>query len=260
MSDHSTTLLLIHGMWSTPDTLSELSESLTKEGYQVETPRLPHHFALSDMDKVQRHKLLNCELNDYVDAITEQVNSLSQPVVLVGHSMGGLIAQLVAASVDVKGIVLLSSAAPAGINSWTWSGVRTLGKNLFRFPLWKSLTMLSLDNIRYGIANTQSPETQQHIYTQSTYESGLASWQIANWFLYSNPPSKVDFDAIECPALVIGGQLDKVTPITIQQRIESQLKNSTLVTLPNACHWTIGGSHLADVKQTIVKWLREQGI
>ncbi len=260
MATTSPHLLLIHGMWSTPDTLSELSQALTSSGYSVSAPRLPYHYPVSTMNREKREKLRHCELMHYVDAIIEAVNRLPQPVVLIGHSMGGLIAQLVAASMDVKAMVLLSSAPPAGTNAWTWSGVRTLGKNLFKFPLWKSLTQLGLDNIRYGIANTQSADIQQNIFDQATYESGLASWQIANWYLYSNPPSKVDFNDITCPTLIISGELDKVTPVSIQQSIHCQIKQSTLVTLPGVCHWTIGGSHLPTIINHLLNWFVEQEI
>ena len=67
--------------------------------------------------------------------------------------MGGLLAQLTAARVPCQRLILLSSAAPAGINGMHLSVLRTLGSNLFLFPLWRKTTALKLANVQYGVTN-----------------------------------------------------------------------------------------------------------
>ena len=121
---------------------------------------------------------------------------------------------------------------------------------------WRSTTNLLLKNIRYGIANSQSAKLQRELSQNTTLESGLASWQISMWFLIRQPPTKVEYDKIECPVLIIGGTEDKITPLTTQLKLAGNYGNkATVKVFPGACHWTIGGSHFPKIKQTIFSWL-----
>lgn len=249
-------VVLVHGMWSTPETLQELTLAFENEGYQVHVPRLPHHWPRKEMSPDRCERLASTSIEEYVDALLAHVQSLPEPPILVGHSMGGLLAQLVAARTPCQRLILISSAAPAGINGWRWSVVRTFGRNLFRFPLWRKTTQLLLANIAYGVAQTQSADVQKEILKKASYESGLASTQIGMWFLFRKPATRVDSRAITCPILVIGGTEDRLTPLSIQRKIASLYPGqASLKAIEGACHWTVGGSFLPQIRATIFNWI-----
>jgi len=246
-------------MWSTPDTLIELKQAFEYEGYLTHTPRLPLHFARNKLDKKQRSQLARLSILDYLHSLEAFMETLDQPPILVGHSMGGLLAQLIAAKYPCQKLILISSAPPAGINAWCWSVIRTFGHNLLKFPLWRSTTNLLLKNIRYGIANSQNAAVHREISQNTTLESGLASWQISMWFLFRHPPTKVQYAKIECPVLIISGTEDKITPLKMQFKIAKNYTNkATVKIIPDACHWTISGSHFPEIKQTLFSWLNQQ--
>lgn len=252
-------VVIIHGMWSSPDTMKDIKQSFEDEGYFTYTPRLPLHLPRNKLDAKQRTKLGRLSVQDYLNALEAFMKKLDQPPILVGHSMGGLLAQLIAAKYPCERLILISSAPPAGINGWHWSVLRTFGHNLFKFPLWRSTTNLLLKNIRYGIANSQSAAVHRELSQNATLESGLASWQISMWFLFRRPPTKVDYDKIECPVLIIGGTEDKITPLKTQYKLARNYANrATLKVVPGACHWTIGGSYFPNIKQTLFSWLNQQ--
>jgi len=252
-------VVIIHGMWSTPDTLVEIKQAFEDEGYVSHTPRLPMHFPKNKLDTKQRSQLARSSIQDYLQSLGQFMDTLDQPPILVGHSMGGLLAQLIAAKYPCEKLVLISSAPPAGINGWSWSVIRTFGHNLFKFPLWRSTTNLLLKNIRYGIANSQNAAVHREITQNSTFESGLASWQISMWFMFRQPPTKVEYHKIQCPVLVMGGTEDKITPIKMQHKIAKNYTNNvTIKEFPGACHWTIGGSHFPNIKHSLFTWLATQ--
>jgi pimeloyl-ACP methyl ester carboxylesterase len=252
-------VVIIHGMWSTPDSLKDIKQSFEEEGYVTYTPRLPLHLPRNKLDAKQRTKLGSLSVQDYLKSLEAFMEKLDQPPILVGHSMGGLLAQLIAAKFPCEKLILISSAPPAGINGWHWSVMRTFGHNLFKFPLWRTTTNLLLKNIRYGIANSQSAAVHREISQNTTFESGLASWQISMWFLFRRPPTKVDYDKIRCPVLIIGGSEDKITPLKSQLKIARNYANrATVKVIPGACHWTIGGSHFPIIKQTLFTWLTQK--
>jgi pimeloyl-ACP methyl ester carboxylesterase len=252
-------VILVHGMWSTPDALKDVKAAFEEQGYPVHVPCLPYHLPKSQLRGEAGHQLAQAGIEDYVHAISECVQSLDEKPILVGHSMGGLIAQLVAAKHDCKRLILISSAPPAGINGFRWSVLRTFGKNLFLFPMWKKTTRLLLKNIQYGIANTQSAAIHRDIVQMSTFESGRATWQISMWFLFRKPPTRVHYANINCPVLMIGGSEDKITPLSVQHKLARQYSGKAMLkVIEGACHWTVGGSFFPEIKQTLFTWLNEQ--
>lgn len=259
-------VFLIHGMWSTPDIMGELSDSFSAQGYEVHSLGLPLHVPKNELSTTQRKQLARMGISDYVSAILDDIfrvmkDKPGQKPILVGHSMGGLLAQLVAAEIECDKLVLLSSGAPAGINATSLSVLRTFGHNLFKFPLWRSFTNLLLKNIQYGIANTQSAQVHQDLVRASTFESGRVTTQMSMWFLFPKPPTRVDFSKIKCPVLVIGGSEDKITPIKIQHKIAKKFgQQASLRVIQGACHYTVGGSFFPTVREHIFSWLSSQSV
>lgn len=86
-------VVLIHGMWSTPDTLVELRNIFESKGYEVYSPRLPFHFPIEEMTSKNIAALKGCGMEEYVNEISVLVSSLDRPPIVVGHSMGGVLAQ-----------------------------------------------------------------------------------------------------------------------------------------------------------------------
>lgn len=252
-------VVLVHGMWSTPDALKEVKNAFEEQGYTVYVPRLPYHYPKAQLRGENGQKLARASIEDYVTAISELVQSLNQKPILVGHSMGGLLAQLVAAKHECERLILISSAPPAGVNGVKWSVLRTFGRNLFLFPLWKKTTTILLRNIQYGIAHTQSAATHKEIIQSATFESGKATWQISMWFLYRKPATRVAYHKITCPVLLISGSEDRITPISIQHQLHRRYgQQAELKIIQGACHWTIGGSFFPEIKQVLFDWLDNQ--
>jgi alpha-beta hydrolase superfamily lysophospholipase len=115
--------LLVHGMWSTEGTLSDVRDAFVEEGYQVEALCLPYHYPKAEHTPASKAKLARTRVQDYVDYVVKQVKRQSSPPILVGHSMGALISQLAAARVPCARLILMSSAAPAGIHLTSALGV-----------------------------------------------------------------------------------------------------------------------------------------
>ncbi|WP_051146627.1 alpha/beta hydrolase [Marinobacter daepoensis] len=255
-ADTKPPVLLIHGMWSDANTLHEVTSAFEESGYTAQAVTLPYHCPRARHTATSRNALAATRLQDYVACVLEQVQQLDAPPILVGHSMGGLIAQLVAARVPCERLILLSSAAPAGINSIRWSVLKTLGRNLFHFPLWKRLTALSKANIRYGIANAQPPSIQEEIEATSGYESGFVTVQMTLGSLTRRVFSRIEPEKLTCPTLIIGGTEDRITPIKVQRRIAQHYRNQPeLIEIPGCCHWTIGGAFFPEVRKAMFYWL-----
>ena len=256
--NHKPPVLLIHGMWSDGDTLHELREAFVEQGYRVEAVTLPFHRTRGEHSTASLASLARATLQDYVEFLVEQVKAMDAAPILVGHSMGGLLAQLTAARVPCERLVLLSSAAPAGINGLGWSVLRTLGSNLFRFPLWRSATSLKLANVQYGIANTQSEATQREVFELCSHESGRVTFQMTLAAFSKRSFANVEPDSIRCPILIIGGVEDRITTIGVQRKIAKRYGDRCkLVEIPGCDHWTVGGRFFGEIRHALFGWLAE---
>src|SRR5438445_4111360 len=107
------TIFMIHGMWGGPWYWENYRRVFEAQGYRCIATTLPYH----DMDPqgVPDPRLGTASLLDYVDALALEIAQLDEKPIVMGHSLGGLLAQMLAARGLAKALVLLTPAAPAGV-------------------------------------------------------------------------------------------------------------------------------------------------
>ena len=121
------TIVMIHGMWGSSRVWGRYKAYFEAAGYSCLTPVLRFHDVdpASDPDPA-----LGCiSLVDYVQDVEKEISNLGVRPILMGHSMGGLIAQLLATKNVAKALVLLAPAPPAGLEIFNISSARTLLRN-----------------------------------------------------------------------------------------------------------------------------------
>ena len=107
------------------------------------------------------------------------VNSLDSPPLLVGHSLGGLLAQLVAARTRHAGLVAACPTPAAGIFCATPTSVRILPPHLLRPRPWTEPWLPpTFEEFRHWIVNTQTEDIAREIYDGLVCESGRHVWEL----------------------------------------------------------------------------------
>ena len=104
-------IVMIHGAFCGPWSFERFAESFTAAGYKVHAPVLRHH----DCGREPPARLGRVSLTDYADDLVKLIDGLDETPVLVGHSMGGLLAQMLAARGKARAIALLAPSAPWGV-------------------------------------------------------------------------------------------------------------------------------------------------
>src|SRR5262249_22547313 len=100
------------GTWGRGSTLDGAKRAFGERGFTVHAPTLRYH----ELPIEQGAQLVApLSLRDYADDLVALVNSLDSPPLIVGHSMGGLIAQLVAARTRNVGLIAAAPAPARGI-------------------------------------------------------------------------------------------------------------------------------------------------
>src|SRR5690606_38897160 len=148
------------------------------------------------------------------------------PPVLAGHSMGGLVAQMVAARRNVGGLVLLNSAGPRGVNHIYPSAVLATLTVLARPFFWKRTNRPAFPVARFGLLNRVPYEVAREIHASLVPESGRCFFELVFWFLDRNRTTEIDFGKIDAPVLVVSSGKDRIVHPRIGTALHRRYRNS----------------------------------
>ena len=197
-------VVLIHGGFSRGEQLAPARAAFEERGYTAHTPTLRYHELPSHEGAM---KIASLSLRDYTDDLVAFVNSLDSPPLLVGHSMGGLLAQLVAARTRQAGLVAACPAPAAGIFGITPTNLRACLPHLLRPRPWtKPWRPPTFEQFRRWIANTQTEDIAREIYTVWSANPGAMSGKCSlRRYGFRRPPLSIS--RRHCPCADDGGRV-----------------------------------------------------
>ncbi|TGL34504.1 alpha/beta hydrolase [Leptospira koniambonensis] len=247
-------ILLIHGMWCRGIHLSQVQEILENEGYTCKSIDLPLHEPGADL-----RKLSKLGISDYLDFLEDTLKQLGwKEPLLLGHSLGGLLAQLLASRVNAKALILITPVQPKQISGLSWTGLKTIWEILITPFFWSRTNLLSKNKFAYGIYNTLSESKQKELYPTYVPESGKIAFQTFLPFLAFSQPTRANFKKVLCPVFVATTGKDRVTPPRIGRKIASKYANSRMKLYPKLSHWAITEDGIEKVLQDATSWIETE--
>lgn len=246
---------MIHGMFGGPWCWDNYRNMFEGEGYRCISTTLPYH----DMDPqgVPDPRLGTICLLDYVDALEQEIKQLDEKPILMGHSMGGLLAQMLGARGLAKAIVLIAPASPSGIFITEPSVIKSVWSVIRRWGFWKKPARLTYDDVAYSMLHLLPEEERKGIYDKFVCESGRVVFEVGCWYFDVTAASKVDESRLTCPILVVAGRQDRLTPVSSIRRVVKKYKSvSTYKEFENHSHWIMAEPRWQEVAEYIVDWLR----
>ncbi|QTU82401.1 alpha/beta hydrolase [Carnobacteriaceae bacterium zg-C25] len=248
-------IVLIHGTWCNGQVWGEFATKLASMGLNVHTPSLRYHDLSYDdcFDKVG-----DVSLTDYVDDTVAYIEQLEGETIILGHSLGCLIAQLVAERIFVSGMILMGPAPTGDIFAFYPTMVRCFIKHFLRWGFWKKpMPPYKKEFFKYCM-NEQTIEDKEAVFKTLIPESGLVYAQMAFPFLDKKKSAYVDFSKIHCPVLTITGSNDKMTVSAIARKTAKHYKDSILVSITGADHMYESGKYQNHTLSVIRVWLLEK--
>ena len=250
-------IVMIHGMWGGSWCWDNYRAFFEKRGFRCHTPVLRHHDVRPQDQPPEA--LGRVSLKDYADDLEAYIRDMDDAPIIMGHSMGGLLAQMLGARGLGKGLVLLTPASPAGINALTYSVVRSFWGILFKWGFWRKPHRISFNAASYAMMHCLSVEQRRSEYAKLCFESGRAAAEIGFWLLDINGAARVDAAAVTCPMLVIGAAEDRITPAAVTRKIARKYAHvSTYKEIARHAHWVIGEAGWEDIAETVHQWLIEK--
>jgi len=213
---HSYPLLLIHGAGGTSRYLKNYLLFFARAGWSSYAVNLRGHYPSN-----REAALAQMTIEDYIADVERVMVVLGiENCALIGHSMGGLIAQKTAMHFQsVKALVTIASAPPAG--------VMLEMKNDLPYPEAIMHSMWGLMNLKpvklpyfmaeKTILNNIEEVERKNIFPMFVAESLMVGYQVAQGVY-------VDPQKISCPQLVIGCLLDTMAPESMERKLADFLQ------------------------------------
>lgn len=250
-----TTICLIHGTNAGPWTMANLATHFAAEGYTVHAPAYRvHNPSPSPADA---GRLAGLSIDDYVADIEAAVAALPEPPVLVGHSLGGVIAQKLAARGMARALVLLNGSVNAGTMPTT-DGERTLARTLMAAgPFWDGTLLPDFDTMAtYGLNKLPAAE-QRAVFERLGPESGRVFFELFFWMFDTNGTTAIDHGAITCKVLSVSGSDDLAIPPSTARLIAARHPDATFHEATGFGHYMQLEPGWRDIAARVSHWLRD---
>lgn len=245
--------VLIHGMWGTADVWRNWRPFLEARGWQTIAPSLRHHDAPPETPPPA---LATTSLHDYVADLEASLQALPEKPVVIGHSMGGLIALLLCAKGLAKAGVLLTPAPPASVVALRPSNLLAFARIQTRWAWWRKPHRATLDEALSHTFNTTDPAEGAALHASFVHESGRALFEIALPWLDGTKAATVDPRRVTVPLLFVAAEKDKLTPPGVVRRTSRQFAHvSDYVEYNGQGHWVPGQPGWDRVAEETVAWL-----
>ena len=213
------TIVLIHGLWMTPRSWEHWIPRYESRGYKVLAPAYPGFKGEVEDLRADPSPIAVLTIDGVADHYEGIIRRLENPPILIGHSFGGTVVQLLLdRGVGAAGVAL-NSALVKGVRRVTLPQVRSLFTVLDNPAHRHEAVPLSSSQFRYAFTATVSKEQAQAIYDRYHVAApGRIVWDgvLANFS--PNSPAKVDFKRVDrAPLLFIAGGEDHINPPAVNK-------------------------------------------
>lgn len=247
--------LFIHGAFCRSQSLANVAGAFERMGYSVHTPDLRHH--TPPLNREALRALGTTSIRTYADDLSSLIDELGEPPVIIGHSMGGLIAQMLAAQGRAKALVLLAPSAPWGVLPGHWNEFAS-GFGLYaNGHYWEQALIPTFEVAADLTLNRLAPDQQRMVFRQMVPESGRAMFEIFQWWLDFSRATAVPVHEVRCPVFCAAGELDTLNPPDTVRRIAARYRNkSTYRVYPGMGHWLIAEPGWQTIAKDALGWLK----
>ena len=255
-------VVFIHGLWLLPSSWANWAGLFKQAGYAPLTPDWPDDPETVDQARANPGVLANKTLKQVADHTADVIGKLVTKPAVMGHSTGGLLAQMLAG----RGL----SAATVAIDPGVFRGVLPLPLSTLRAsgsfladPRYRGRAItLTFDQFKNAWANALGADEAKRLYqAYHVAGSGIALAQMGNANLNPKTESKVDTkNPDRGPLLILDGEKDHTVPWAIAHASYKRQKRNPNVTeikqMPNRGHSLTIGHGWQEVAQTALDFVK----
>jgi pimeloyl-ACP methyl ester carboxylesterase len=238
-------ILFIHGAFTRGARWRSWVRYFSAAGYRCVAPSLPAH------DPPDPEALAGLTFADYVASCEEVYAGFSSPPIVIGHSMGGLIAQHLAARRECAALVLLSSTSP-----WPTRGTRHALPYLLSYvlPVLTGRPIRATSEAAHDLVlHDLTPAEQRQLAPCFAFESGKAYRTVILG------RGRLKKGAVECPVLCVNGGADRLITAAAGAKL-ARFYGADHMVFAGRGHSLVAESLIETVAAPVRSWLAQQGL
>ena len=257
----SKTIMLIHGAYVTPDCWASFRQHYENQGRTVIVPAWPHFDRpVAELQHNPDPRIAALTIKDLVDHYDRLIRALPKPPILIGHSFGGLIVQMLLDRGLGSAGVAIDAGPPRGVLP-SLRAIRSALPVLLAWRGWSRILNMSLKSFSTTFANTL-PASQM----TATFERYIvpvpgriffqAALGIGNGVTFRNPNRP--------PLLLISAANDRTSTSSMVRSMYKKhkraLSRTDIFEFPNFSHWLIAEPGWEAVADKAVNWADENAL
>jgi len=243
---------MIHGVGCGGDVWDRMMPAFEAGGWACEAPTLFPDRRVKDNPPAS---LAELGLDDYIASMTtkarEMAKTAGEKPAVIGHSMGGLIAQVLAERGEVSQAVFLTPAQPkdcADIGpsvAITFLNILLQRNRKKSYKVWRT-------GFDFGVTNCVPKRLRDEIYSQALYDSGKVYGDLTDGI-------EIDETKINIPTLTIAAGKDRATLASAVRKVGMKYSHAAVagdfLEYPQNAHWIVDEPGTDKVAADIVQWL-----
>jgi non-heme chloroperoxidase len=255
-------VVFVHGLWLLPSSWADWADFFQQAGYAPLTPDWPDDPATVEEARANPDVLAKKTLKQVADHTAEVIDALKTKPVVMGHSTGGLVAQMLAGRGLSAVTVAIDPGVFRGVLPLPGSVLKGVGPFLLDPRTRGRAITLTFDQFKYGWANALDDKEAKELYDRfHVAASGIALVQMGNANLNPWTEAKVDTkNPGRGPLLIIDGEKDHTVPWAIANAAYKRQRHNPGVTeivkIPNRGHALTIDHGWREVAQTALDFVQ----
>lgn len=255
------TIVLVHGLWVTPRSWEHWITHYEAKGFTVHAPAYPGFEIEVEALREEPDVIARLTVPETVDHLAAVVESCPTPPIIMGHSFGGVLTQLLLARGLGSAGVVIDSAPTEGVRVSPVSQARSLFPALKRPSNRKQAVGFTAEEFHYAFTNTLTVEESRRVWER--YAIAAPGHWVFEYGLFANykpghQETWVDYDADRAPLLFVAGEKDHIMPPSVNRSNARHYHRSPAVTeyreLEGRDHWTCGAPGWEQVADLALEW------
>lgn len=255
----SKTIIFITGAFVSNSCWDEWRTYFESKGYTTHAPAWLHKDAtveeLRSRQPGKDKKLALLTLKELVDHYADIIKSLPEKPIVIGHSYGGMLTQIMVNRDLAAAGIAIHSIPPLGVLPYEFSFLKAGWKSLGILTPLEKTYLMSFKDWQYAFVNGMQLDVQK-----ATYEKYIIpeSKTVARGALTS--AAKVDYKKPHVPLLFTAGDTDHITPAHLNNRnFKAYKKNGSVLDyklFKGRNHFVLGLPTWKEDADYILDWIK----